>query len=291
MPKLFVSILSGLGAMFGWGTSDFLASSVSIKVGNIKAFFWAQLSGLFLMLTVLASILPRFDIAVQFWPLLLLSVAGYLIGYLYYYKSFEIGNLSVVAVVINLNAIFTMLVAYFVRGQRLTGLQLPAVALVIIGIILVSVNFDDLFKNKSVRLLAGVKEAIIASVGFGILCWPITDYLVEQVNWLWETITVRFLAIVFIISVSFFKKQNLSMPKNIKNIWRTVIISGILEATAVLSLNYGFTVGDSILIAPIANSVAVVTVILAIIFLKEKITRMQLAGIILTIGGIVLTAF
>lgn len=291
MSKLLISLLAGLGAMFGWGISDFFANFASEKIGNIKTFFWSQLAGLSLILLILIFTLPAFSISLSLIPLLLLSVVGYIIGYLFYYKSFEIGNLSVVAVVINLNAIFTMLVAYFVRGQRLTGFQIPAVVLVILGVLLVSVNFEDLFKSKSVTLLKGVKEAIIASVGFGILCWPVTEYLVEKMNWLWETAIVRVLAILFVFMIIMFKKQSLKMPKNINNIWKTVFVVGLLEASAVLSLNYGFTVGDSILIAPIANSVAIVTVTMAVIFLKEKISKIQLAGIILTIFGIILTAF
>lgn len=70
-----------------------------------------------------------------------------------------------------------------------------------------------------------------------------------------------------------------------------VIITGIMEALAIISLNYGFMVGDSILVSPIANSVAIVTVTLAVIFMKEKITKIQIAGILMTVVGIILTAF
>lgn len=207
MSNTIISILSGLGAMFGWGMSDFFASFASVKVGNLKSFFWAQLTGLVFIFLVLVLIFPDSDFKISYLPLILLSVVGYMIGYLFYYKSFEIGNLSIVSVVINLNAVFTMLVAYFVRGQRLTSLQIPAVILVILGLVLVSINFDDLFKSKGISLLKGVKEAIIASFGFGVLCWPATDYLVEKMNWIWEALIVKVFAVIAIfIFMSLTKK-------------------------------------------------------------------------------------
>ena len=66
---------------------------------------------------------------------------------------------------------------------------------------------------------------------------------------------------------------------------------GIIEAGAVAVVNFGLTTGDAILITPIASALSVVTIIMAIIFLKEKITILQGSGIITAIFGIIVTAF
>jgi len=39
MDKTLISLLGGLGGMFGWGTSDFFANQASDKIGHIRAFF------------------------------------------------------------------------------------------------------------------------------------------------------------------------------------------------------------------------------------------------------------
>ena len=49
--------------------------------------------------------------------------------------------------------------------------------------------------------------------------------------------------------------------------------------------------GDAIIVGPVSSSLTVVTVGMAVIFLKEKITRSQGVGIALTIVGIILTGF
>jgi hypothetical protein len=41
MDKTIISIISGLGGMFGWGTSDFFANLSSDKIGHFKTFFWS----------------------------------------------------------------------------------------------------------------------------------------------------------------------------------------------------------------------------------------------------------
>jgi len=45
IDKTLISILGGLGGMFGWGTSDFFANQASDKLGHTKALFWSQIAG------------------------------------------------------------------------------------------------------------------------------------------------------------------------------------------------------------------------------------------------------
>jgi drug/metabolite transporter (DMT)-like permease len=66
---------------------------------------------------------------------------------------------------------------------------------------------------------------------------------------------------------------------------------GIIELGAVALVNYGLTIVDAILITPIASALSIVTITLAIVFLKEKVTKPQGFGIVAAIAGIVLTAF
>ena len=66
---------------------------------------------------------------------------------------------------------------------------------------------------------------------------------------------------------------------------------GIIEVSAVALVNYGLTIGDAILITPIASALSIVTIALAAIFLKDKLSKLQLSGVVTAILGIVTTAF
>ena len=57
-----------------------------------------------------------------------------------------------------------------------------------------------------------------------------------------------------------------------------------------MSTNVGMMVGDSILVVPISSALTVVTILLAIVFLKEKLSKIQVVGILMTLVGIVMTA-
>ena len=70
-----------------------------------------------------------------------------------------------------------------------------------------------------------------------------------------------------------------------------LVVMGIVEAGAVAAVNYGLTIGDAILITPIASALSIVTIGLAILFLKDKITKFQGFGIFMAIVGIITTAF
>ncbi|PIU03520.1 hypothetical protein COT44_02745 [Candidatus Shapirobacteria bacterium CG08_land_8_20_14_0_20_39_18] len=275
--------------MFGWGVSDFFANLSSEKVGHFKTFFWSQLAGLLFTILLIPFFGLNINISLFFVILLFITSVFYAIGYLLFYKAFEIGNVSIVSASINLNVIIAMLLAYVFVGQRLTPLQSFAVILVLAGITLVSVNFNDL-KDRKLKLLAGVKETILASLAFGIF-WNLSEYLSEKIGWLPTTLYVKIGAIIFLLGFAFFVKSKIELSKTDTKTILVVGMVGILEAVAIASVNWGLAYGDLILVSPISSALSVVTITMAIIFLKERISKTQSVGIFITTAGIILTAF
>lgn len=289
MDRTLLSILAGLGGMLGWGTSDFLANSASEKVGHSKAFFWSQIAGLVLIIVLLLIITPSFAIAPY---LLVLSVLGgifYALGYLFFYKAFEIGNISVVSSVVNLQVIFIIIIS-LLRGQSLTHLQIPGFALLLVGVTLVSVNFNDL-RKRSVSLLRGVKETLIATLMFGVFYWPLNEFIVEKADWLAISFITKLTAVIVVFLISLFNSQSMAIQKVTRKLVVLIVAVGLLEAVGVLSATFGQSYGDGIIVGPISSALTIVTVGLAMVFLKERITKIQGIGIVLVIIGIVMTAF
>ena len=289
MDRTLVSILSGLGGMFGWGTSDFFANQTSDKIGHFKTFFWSQVAGFSLFIATLLIVKPVLSIEVGLIPLLIIASIGYAAGYLFFYKAFEVGNVSVVSSVINLNTLLTMGVAIILFNQRLDLLQSIGVAFAIIGVVLVAVNFKDLLGGRS-TLVKGVKEAVLASVLFGLLYWPVNEYLTEKADWLVISTIIKAISLLIILLVAIAGKSELKIVKTSSKILFMVFLVGILEAVGILSTSFGVSVGDSVLVAPISSGLTMVTVLLAVIFLKEKLTKLQTLGVLMTVGGIILTA-
>jgi transporter family protein len=274
--------------MIGWGIYDFLGGVFAKQIGPFKSFFWSQLAGLISVL-LLAFVFTT-SIHVPILVIILLPIAAivYSAGYLFFFKGFEIGNVSIVAATMNLWAVFTMLFAFIFMGQRLSTIQTFGVLLIISGVTLASVNWSDI-RNQRFQLSSGVKEAILGAFFFGIF-WNISEIISEEVGWLLTTLLVKFGIVFFLLIFSFLVKREIGLKKIAAKTKSTIVLMGIIEAGAVAVVNYGLTIGDAILITPIASALSIVTITLAIIFLKEKITKLQGLGIITAIVGIIVTA-
>lgn len=289
MSTTILSILIGIGGMFGWGIYDFLGGVFAKQIGPFKSFFWSQLAGL-LSIFFLAFV---FTISANVSALvIILSAIGaiiYAAGYLYFFKGFEIGNVSIVAATMNLWAVFTMLFAFIFMGQRLSTIQTLGVLMIISGATLASLNWNEV-RKQGLHLSAGVKEAIFGAFLFGIF-WNISEIISEEIGWLLTTLIVKFGIVLFLLIFSFLVKREINLSNASIKIKYIVMLMGVIEAGAVALVNYGLTIGDAILITPIASALSIVTIVLAIIFLNEKVTKLQGIGMVAAIVGIILTAF
>ena len=289
MSTALLSILSGIAGMFGWGIYDFLGGVYSKQIGPFKSFFWSQLAGLISILLLLFAFTINLNVPILVIILLPIAAIVYSVGYLFFFKGFEMGNVSIVAATMNLWAVFTMLFAFIFMGQRLSTTQTLGVFMIISGVTLASLNWRDI-KNHSFKLSLGVKETVFGAFFFGVF-WNISEIISEKIGWLPTTLFVKFGIIVFLLLFSFLIKQELVLTKVTTKTKIIVLLMGSIEAGAVAIVNYGLTIGDAILITPIASALSIVTITLAIIFLKDKVTKLQGLGMITAIAGIIVTAF
>jgi transporter family protein len=275
--------------MFGWGIYDFLGGVFAKQIGPFKSFFWSQLAGL--ISALLLAFVFTISIHIPILVIILFPIAAivYSAGYLFFFKGFEIGNVSIVAATMNLWAVFTMLFAFIFMGQRLSLIETLGVLMILAGVTLASVNWSDI-RNQRFQLSSGVKEAVLGAFFFGIF-WNISEIISEKAGWLLATLLVKAGIVLFVLIFSFLVKREIGWTTAVRRTKYAVLIMGIIEAGAVAIVNYGLTIGQAILITPIASALSIVTITLAIIFLKDKVTKLQGLGMITAIIGIVVTAF
>lgn len=289
MSTTILSILSGLAGMFGWGLYDFLGGVFAKQIGPFKSFFWSQLAGFLstLLLAVLLATSSNIPIRAMVW----FPVAAilYSAGYLFFFKGLEIGNVSIVAASMNLWAVFTMLFAFLFMGQRLSMMQTVGVLMIIAGATLASLKWSDL-RSRTFQLSLGVKEAVLGAFFFGIF-WNVSQIISEAVGWLLTTLFVKLGIVLFVLIFSLAVRREISWAKTAAKTKYAVVLMGVIEAAAVAAVNYGLTIGDAILITPIASALSVVTITLAMIFLRDKVTKLQGFGMVTVVLGIVVTAF
>jgi uncharacterized membrane protein len=105
------------------------------------------------------------------------------------------------------------------------------------------------------------------------------------------TLLVKFGIVAFLLIFSLLVKKEVGIMNTSTMTKYAVVLMGIIEAGAVAVVNFGLTIGDAILITPIASALSIVTITLAIVFLKDKVTKFQGLGIVTAIVGIIVTAF
>jgi transporter family protein len=289
MNTTILSILLGIGGMFGWGIYDFLGGVFAKQIGSFKSLFWSQLAGLASIFLIALAAGMGIITSVPSIILSLIAAVVYSAGYLFFFKGFEKGNVSIIAATMNLWAVFTMLFAFLFMGQRLTAMQTTGVFMIISGATLASMDWGRIGSQKF-QLSLGVKEAILGAFFFGIF-WNISEIISEEIGWLSTTLLVKFGIAVFLLGFSLVVKQGVGLTDVPVKTKFVILLMGMIEVGAVALVNYGLTIGDAILITPIASALSIVTISLAIIFLKDKVTKIQGLGIIAAIAGIIVTAF
>jgi transporter family protein len=284
-----LSVLSGIGGMLAWGIYDFLGGVFSKQIGALKSFFWSQLAGA--MSVLLLAIVSSASLQIPISVIILFPIAAilYSAGYLFYFKGLEIGNISIVSATMNLWAVFTMLFAFIFMGQRLSLIETLGVLMILAGVTLASVNWSDI-RNQRFQLSSGVKEAVLGAFFFGIF-WNISEIISEKAGWLLATLLVKAGIVLFVLIFSWLAKRETGWTTAAPRTRYVILLMGIIEAGAVAIVNYGLTIGQAILITPIASALSIVTITLAIVFLKDKVTGLQGLGMITAIVGIVVTAF
>jgi len=283
-----MGILSGLLSMFGWGTSDFLAAKSSRRIGYLLTYFWTQLVAFLIALIYFWIKLPTLNINNIPQYLIFLLPAGFLflVGTLAFYKGLTEGQVSLVSPIGASWAMITVVLSVVFFKEVLQTNQIVAIILIISGIILVSVNLKELLKIKRLTLLGGIKEGLIA-----MLAWGISLFLMVPVSkalgWFLPVFALKLFGLLFLVIYTMFSKKSLKIDLQIPLLILLFLI-GFLDIIAFFAYSFGVEREYASIVAPVAASFPLVTIILARIFLKEKIVFNQALGIAGVIAGLIL---
>ena len=283
------ALIPGIISMFCWGIAIFLAAIVSRKIGNYLTLLWMQIFG---FLVGLVYFIPNMQ-AVSSPNLggaasvLAIIAILQLIAYLAFYKGLEKGQVSLVGPLGASWGLISAILGVIFYHERFALHQIGAVVLILAGIIGLSVNFKQLVASKSLSLMAGVKEGVIAMFAWGVSLFLLV-MPTKSVNWFLPTFVFRLLLIVFLSLFMGIQKEPFikkgSMP------WGKLFVIGAFDFAAFMSLSLGELQANSSFILPIASAYALVTVVLAWIFLKEKMTLRHIIASLAIIFGVVTIA-
>ena len=291
-----MGILLGLATALSWGSADLFARFATRRMGTFRTMLYMQMCG-FCLVTLA---MPRlggwghlFDgSGWQPWAWGILAGVLNTFSTLALYRSFEIGKLSIVAPISACYPVLTMLLSAL-TGERLTPLRLGGLALTIAGVIVVARGeqapddanpIDEQMQPAKKRL--GVNWAILSAACFGVMFWLLGLRVVPLLGSSPSVWIIRLTSAVTTALVMLAARQSMAPPPRQDAPW--ILGVGFLDTSAYVFNNYGMLHEQTSVVSVLASLYGAVTVALAALFLREKVSASQWLGIFAIFIGIMM---
>lgn len=243
-------------------------------IGNVLTLVWIPAA---LLLSQNKITWPTFPI------LLILTIAA---GFYFVYPyALNKGKVALTGTVIAICPLFTIILSYLFLDEAISLKQILGIIIILSGV--VGIGLPEKNLDQSCRNLSWLKWGL----GYAALGGT-ADFLVKiSANQIGAYSNILVLTLIYqtgsIINYLLDKKGR-PLPKFSAKNFGPTIWGQILLLTGGFAFLTAFDYGPVSLISPVAGSYPVMTVLLATIFLKEKLNRRQLAGILGVVLGIVL---
>lgn len=283
-----MAIIYALMSMLFWGLALFLAAIASRKIGNILTLFWMQIFGFVIgsIYLLFSPNLVSLHLLPPFIPVLISIALLQATGALAYYKGMVKGQVSLVSPLGASYGLITAILSIIFLKEILRLNQLVAIILIIFGMIIISINLKDFIKNKSIQLLTGTKEGIIAMLSWGVSLFLLI-FPSKELGWFLPSIFFRFLIILFLLIYILYSKISF-LPKTQKLPFKLLVFIGLFDILAFFSYSLGVSQGYGSIVGPVSSASTLVTIFLGLIFFKEKLGVRKIIGVLAIVGGLVL---
>jgi len=285
-----LSALPGLTAALGWGVGDFLSRFVTREIGAFRSLFYFQFLGLAAISVYLAAtgqFAALVAIGPTAWGWMAFGCALNILASFALFRSFEIGLLTLVSPIAASYGALTGALAYL-SGERLGAAKTIAIAVVLVGVVLASTGRTPEGETRSWRRLPpGVAWAFAGSASFSLLFWLLGYRITPAFGpilpvWLFRLVTPFVLALLAAPL-----GRGLALPKG--RIWGLLAVVGLFDTGAFLASTWGLSQGDVTLTTVLTSMFSAVTVLLAAVFLRERVAPWQWVGVAILLVGIPFT--
>jgi drug/metabolite transporter (DMT)-like permease len=318
-----VGVALGLGAALSWGLADYFAALASRGIGALRVVLGFHLFAL-IPLTVL--VLATDGLAKVTGHEVVFYVAIGAVGwvsYLAFYGALAIGPISVLSPIVSGYAAVTVLLAVLFAGNVLSGLQVVAVLITILGAMLASADVRAIVQTKFQRrsvlgfVLALCAMALLGGFVFGV------SYYRPQLGWLGPIFLARAFATVFLLghalvggrakrpadveplpeidavtagagplAAGAVSVSDTARSRSLLSLLGLLALLALVDTGGYVFFNLGVGHSSAAIVAAASAPYAIVPIIMGVTLFKERPTRVQWLGVAcVIIGVIVLGAF
>lgn len=282
-------LLTGLGAALSWGTLDIFTALASRRVGSLVVTAGMQVVGAAILTTVLfgtGGSLPTDSGTLAIAALLGLIGAG---AYLSYFTGLALGPIAVVSGMVAAYGGLSVALAVVVRGESLNLLQATGAIVATIGVVLTGIAFDGGW--RSAKLAGpGVAFALLATVLFALMTLT-TDIALESAGWLEVLVVARLvnaaLSIAVLTWLTLRPRPSKGTAEPRPTLGRSgrqrvalfILLAGGLDVLGLASFSIGLESAPTWLVGLASSFGPVVTILFAVLFLRERLRPIQWLGL------------
>jgi drug/metabolite transporter (DMT)-like permease len=273
---LFGTVLFGLAASISWGTGDFSGGLASRRAHVFSVVLVAFAIGM-VILPILAL---AWSEPLPSWRDALWGASAGLVGTLgvtAFYRALAVGRMGITApITAVLAASLPIIFSAFTQG--LPGpLQLAGFVLALLSVALVS------RPERASGRPEGLGLALLAGLGFGSFFILISQTSAHAV--FWPLTSARLVSLLFMIVFVRIRGEQM-LPK--KSIFPLILLAGSLDVAGNVFFILAAHAGRLDVASILSSLYPAVTVLLAAIILRERVSRIQAIGIALALGAILL---
>ena len=283
-----MGILFGLGAALFWGLGDFAITKLARYVGSARSLLYIQAFSLISWIALIAVFPHEGNSGTSPWIFAAIAGVFHVVGLATTYRAFEIGTLSFVSPIASSFAIVTT-VMFVISGNAPAAIPMLGILLLVGGISVVTRSTTP----EERTTLRGVPEAIISAIGFGVMFWILDVYVKGPLGDVYPLILLKSMATIFAVGyVARSPKEAAAEAVSGSKIVLMAFVAATMDTLAWVSYLFGSKAQvHAAVVTALASLFSVVTIVLAGIFLKERLNRLQWLGVAVVLGGILLVSW
>ena len=282
-------IALGLGAAACIGVADFAAGLASRRVSSLLVGFWSQVSAV--VVGALLLLLLRPPLAPGQIPWGLAAGLGTGIGLALLYRAMSYGAISLVGPITACSIVFPVIFA-LATGESVTPLAAVGIVAIITGVVLASLQPAPVVGDPTDTGVAGdrraVTLAIFAAVAFGAF-FILIGLAPQTGGWgtLWTAGAARVTSFGVQSALVLIGPRRVTWPGRQGAV---IAGAGILDQMSLVLVGLGARTDAYGIVTALVGLYPVVMVLLGVVFLGERLTRIQATGATLAITGVMLVS-
>lgn len=279
----------GLGSAACIAFSSTAAGLASRRLTPVLVGFWSQVLQLSLCAVLLLLLRPVLLDGQTFWGMFA-GVAGG-IGMSLNYRAMAVGAISLVAPITACSIVIPVVYAVL-TGEMLTPLAMVGIVTIIAGVVVASFQPTPIPEDPTDTSVAGDRRAVTLAIGAALAYgafFILLDFAPEAqgIGTLWTAGAVRVAGLTVQIALVLLSRRGASWPGKVAPF---ILLSALLDFASLMLISFGTMTDSYALVTALVGLYPLIAVLIGVIVLGERLTRLQSLGAMLAVAGVLLVS-